>query len=410
MSKKKIIKIISTIIGIILILVILLSIYKNYRIKHAKKIVKLKTTELEVYSNVKLSDIIEKINGKLIDNPNINTKKLGKEKITFKYINNDNIKVKYTINLNIKDTTPPIISLINNYIVTRGEKENTRGEKENIEKELFCGDNYDPNPKCYLKGDYDLNKVGTYSVEFIGKDSSNNTSTHKMNIIVKEKNKSSKSQDSQENNVEYTNFNDVIKKYKTKKTEIGIDVSHWQGDIDFNKVKSSKVEFAYIRVGRGNGIGKDYILDDKFKTNIKGFNKVGIPVGVYFYSSANSLNDARREAKWILKQIKKYDVSLEVVFDWENWDDFQKYNLSFYNLTEVANEFSKTIEKAGYKSMVYSSKNYLESMWYDINSDVFLAHYTDKTDYEGKYKVWQICNNGKVKGIKSSVDIDIRYK
>lgn len=403
MSKKKIIKIISTIIGIILILVILLSIYKNYRIKHAKKIVKLKTTELEVYSNVKLSDIIEKINGKLIDNPNINTKKLGKEKITFKYINNDNIKVEYTINLNIKDTTPPIISLINNYIVTRGEK-------ENIEKELFCGDNYDPNPKCYLKGDYDLNKVGTYSVEFIGKDSSNNTSTHKMNIIVKEKNKSSKSQDSQENNVEYTNFNDVIKKYKTKKTEIGIDVSHWQGDIDFNKVKSSKVEFAYIRVGRGNGIGKDYILDDKFKTNIKGFNKVGIPVGVYFYSSANSLNDARREAKWILKQIKKYDVSLEVVFDWENWDDFQKYNLSFYNLTEVANEFSKTIEKAGYKSMVYSSKNYLESMWYDINSDVFLAHYTDKTDYEGKYKVWQICNNGKVKGIKSSVDIDIRYK
>lgn len=403
MSKKKIIKIISTIIGIILILVILLSIYKNYRIKHAKKIVKLKTTELEVYSNVKLSDIIEKINGKLIDNPNINTKKLGKEKITFKYINNDNIKVEYTINLNIKDTTPPIISLINNYIVTRGEK-------ENIEKELFCGDNYDPNPKCYLKGDYDLNKVGTYSVEFIGKDSSNNTSTHKMNIIVKEKNKSSKSQDSQENNVEYTNFNDVIKKYKTKKTEIGIDVSHWQGDIDFNKVKSSKVEFAYIRVGRGNGIGKDYILDDKFKTNIRGFNKVGIPVGVYFYSSANSLNDARREAKWILKQIKKYDVSLEVVFDWENWDDFQKYNLSFYNLTEVANEFSKTIEKAGYKSMVYSSKNYLESMWYDINSDVFLAHYTDKTDYEGKYKVWQICNNGKVKGIKSSVDIDIRYK
>lgn len=403
MSKKRIIKITSTIMGIILILIILLSIYKNYRIKHAKKIVKLKTTELEVYSNVKLSDIIEKINGKLINNPKIDTKKLGKEQITFKYINNDNIKVKYTINLNIKDTTPPIISLINNYIVTRGEK-------ENIEKELFCGDNYDPNPKCYLKGDYDLNKVGTYSVEFIGKDSSNNISTHKMNIIVKEKNKSSKSQTNSEENIEYTDFNEVVKKYKTKKTQIGIDVSHWQGDIDFKKLKSSKVQFVYIRVGRGDGIGKDYILDDNFKTYIKGFNKVGIPVGVYFYSSANSLNDARREAKWVLKQIKKYDVSLEVVFDWENWDEFQKYNLSFYNLTEVANEFSKTIEKAGYKSMVYSSKNYLENMWYDLDSNIWLAHYTDKTDYEGKYKVWQICNNGKVKGIKSSVDIDIRYK
>lgn len=403
MSKKRIIKITSTIMGIILILIILLSIYKNYRIKHAKKIVKLKTTELEVYSDVKLSDIIEKINGKLINNPKIDTKKLGKEQITFKYINNDNIKVKYTINLNIKDTTPPIISLINNYIVTRGEK-------ENIEKELFCGDNYDPNPKCYLKGDYDLNKVGTYSVEFIGKDSSNNISTHKMNIIVKEKNKSSKSQTNSEENIEYTDFNEVVKKYKTKKTQIGIDVSHWQGDIDFKKLKSSKVQFVYIRVGRGDGIGKNYILDDNFKTYIKGFNKVGIPVGVYFYSSANSLNDARREAKWVLKQIKKYDVSLEVVFDWENWDEFQKYNLSFYNLTEVANEFSKTIEKAGYKSMVYSSKNYLENMWYDLDSNIWLAHYTNKTDYEGKYKVWQLCNNGKVKGIKSSVDIDIRYK
>ena len=90
---------------------------------------------------------------------------------------------------------------------------------------------------------------------------------------------------------------DNLEQYKNKNTEIGIDVSHWQGNINFKEVKKAGVEFVYIRVGRGDGIGKDYVLDDKFIKNIKGFNKVGIPVGIYFYSYANSKKDAIKEAK-----------------------------------------------------------------------------------------------------------------
>lgn len=392
----------------ILIIIILFSSIKLinvYEVKKAKKIVELKTTEVEVYSDIKLKDLISNINGKIIDNKKIDTKKLGKKEITFEYINNDNIKINYTITINVVDKTPPIISQIKNYKITEGDT-------TDISKTLFCGDNYDKNPKCTIKGEYDVNTPGTYNVTFVGVDSSNNKSTNKMNIIVEEKqeNKQSKNNTQQKEPV-YTDYKDVIKNYKTSDNEIGIDVSHWQGNINYKKVKKSGVEFVYIRVGRGDGIGEGYVLDEKFIKNIKGFNKVGIPVGVYFYSNANNKNDAIKEAKWVIKQIKKYDVSLEIVFDWENWSKFQDYNLSFYSLTETANAFTETVEKAGYKGMVYSSKNYLETIWYNINSDIWLAHYTSKTDYEKEYKVWQLCNNGKVAGIEDNlVDINIRYK
>lgn len=392
----------------ILIIIILFSSIKLinvYKVKKAKKIVELKTTEVEVYSDIKLKDLISNINGKIIDNKKIDTKKLGKKEITFEYINDDNIKINYTITINVVDKTPPIISQIKNYKITEGDT-------TDISKTLFCGDNYDKNPKCTIKGEYDVNTPGTYNVTFVGVDSSNNKSTNKMNIMVEEKqeNKQSKNNTQQKEPV-YTDYKDVIKNYKTSDNEIGIDVSHWQGNINYKKVKKSGVEFVYIRVGRGDGIGEGYVLDEKFIKNIKGFNKAGIPVGVYFYSNANNKNDAIKEAKWVIKQIKKYNVSLEIVFDWENWSKFQDYNLSFYSLTEAANAFTETVEKAGYKGMVYSSKNYLETIWYNINSDIWLAHYTSKTDYEKEYKVWQLCNNGKVAGIEDNlVDINIRYK
>lgn len=399
-------KVLVTIIIIISLILISLGgyyFYKDYQIKHAVKIVKLEKEEIEVYEKIKLKDLIKEINGKLIKNIDIDTTKLGKKDISFEYINDDNIKVPYTITINIVDKTPPIISQPGLYSVNIGSI-----EKEELEKSFFCGDNYDDNPKCYLEGDFDLNSVGEYNVTLIGEDSSNNNSSHNFTLRVKEPVKSSGKSSS---STITTNYQDVINEYKNDNTKIGIDISHWQGTIDFKKIKESGVEFAYIRVGRGNGIGKEYVLDDKFEEYIKGFNKEKIPVGVYFYSYANSKKDAINEAKWVLKQIKNYKVDLEIVFDWETWSDFQEFDLSFYHLTEMAQAFIDTVEKAGYKGMLYSSKNYLENIWLPIKGNVWLAHYTKQTNYEGKYQVWQICNNGKVAGIDDNlVDIDIMYK
>ena len=400
--KKRIIIILLAILLVTIPTIILA--YKKYRIDHAIKIVELSRDKIEVFEKIKLKDLISNINGTLIENPKVDTETIGKKEIKFKYINDDKIKVDYTISVEIIDTTPPIITYANTKTVTKGYE-------EDIAKELFCGDNYDPNPICKIEGEYDINNIGTYDLTFIGTDSSGNRSKHDFKLIVKEKTTNKNNVSSNNTRRIYTYFDDIVNNYKNDNTKIGIDISHWQGNIDFEKVKKSGVEFVYIRVGRGNGIGKEYVEDEKFVQNIKGFNKVGIPVGIYFYSNANSKEDAKKEVKWIVNKIKKYKVDLEVVFDWENWNYFQEYNLSFYTLTETAKEFNKELKKYGYKGMLYSSKNYLENMWFHVDFPVWLAHYTKQTNYEGKYKVWQICDDGKVDGIDdNSVDIDIMYK
>ena len=396
-------KVIILIITIVLI-IISITFYNNYKINHAKKIVELTTTEVETFSSVKLKDLISTINGKIVDNKKIDTTKIGKQEITFHYITDKNIKVPYTIEINIVDKTPPLIYQSSKYSVT------VNTTKKELEESLFCGDNYDPNPKCTIEGDYDLNTTGEYNVTFKGVDLSNNISTHSFILKVKEKS-NNKNTSSNSSSTDYTSFNDIVKEYKNNNTKIGIDISHWQGKIDYKTVKSSGVEFVYIRVGRGNGIGEEYVLDDKFEEYIKGFNKVKIPVGVYFYSNANSKEDAIKEAKWVLSKIKKYQVDLEIVFDWENWDYFQEYDLSFFSLTETAKAFINTVERAGYKGMLYSSKYYLENIWLPLKSNIWLAHYTNQTNYEGQYQVWQICDDGKVDGIADNlVDINIMYK
>ena len=400
---KKIIITVLVIIILILIIILGITFYHNYRIEHAYKKVILKKEEVEVFENIKLKDLIKEINGTLEKNIKIDTTKIGKKEISFYYTTDKLIKVPYTININVVDKTPPLISMPKEKVIIKGST-----TKKEFLSTLFCGDNYDDNPKCSLEGDYNLEKIGDYKVTYKGVDSSNNKIEYSFPLKVVEKD-NNKESDSNSNN--YILFEEIKNKYKSKNTKIGIDISYWQGDIDFKKVKESGVEFVYIRVGRGNGIGKEYIEDKQFKRNIKGFNKVNIPVGVYFYSYASNKTDAINEAKWVMNKIKNYKVDKEIVFDWENWSFYNEFHLSFYHLTEIANNFIKTVEKKGYKGMLYSSKNYLENVWFKTNSNIWLAHYIDKTNYEGKYNVWQICNNGKIDGINDNyVDIDILYE
>ena len=376
----------------------------DYRIKHAKIKIKLvDNLEIEVYSNIKLKDLIKTINGKIIKNKKINTTKLGKQEIKFEYINEENLKVPYTFNIDIVDTTPPLISYT---------KKLTFYKNANIDlnDKFFCGDNYDDNPKCEIIGDYNLNEIGSYSLTFKAVDSKENESLNNFTLnIIERPYKKENNNINKESSITY--FNDIKEKYKTKKTLIGIDVSHHQGNIDYKKVKEAGVEFVFIRVGSMKGKKGQYFLDSKFKENIEGFTKVDIPVGIYFFSYADSKKEAKKEATWVLKQIKKYKIDLPIVFDWENWQNYREYNLSFYHLTDMANAFIDKVEEKGYKGMLYSSKNYLEKIWINPNTNIWLAHYTENTDYEGKYKVWQICDDGKVDGINDNfVDIDIMYK
>ena len=149
----------------------------------------------------------------------------------------------------------------------------------------------------------------------------------------------------------------------------------------------------------------------KFEQNIKGFNEVGIPVGVYFYSYANSKESAIKDAEWVLEQIKGYEVELGVAYDWESWSFYNNFHQSFYSTTMNAKAFLDTVAKEGYKGLLYSSKNYLEKVWFPLDDyDVWLAHYTRETSYQGKYKYWQLASNGRVAGINGFVDVNIMYE
>ena len=231
------------IISIVLILIIFIIVgsilgyraYQQWRIKNAVIIVEFhENLNIEVFSEVKLSDLITKINGKLVKDKMINTKKIGPKKVQFKYINDDDIEISYTFEVNVVDSSAPLIFSSKNYSVTQGYS-------GNLGDELFCGDNYDNTPKGEIIGNYDYNVVGSYPVTFKCSDSSGNSSSNDFNLNVKAKRTSGGSGGGTGSSSNYINFSDVVKEHKTFKTSIGIDVSRWQGDIDFQKVKDEKI-------------------------------------------------------------------------------------------------------------------------------------------------------------------------
>lgn len=393
-------KIIITSIIMFLIFIILFILW-NYGVFDKEDKTKLlwKNRVIEVYQNVKLSDFVDIKDGALIENRKINTNTVGRKKITFEYVNSNKRKRKSTIMIEVVDTTKPYVALSNKVTVVKGTK-------RDLEKEILCADNYDSKPKCKIIGNYNVNELGTYELIFRATDKSGNQNEIPFILNVIEE----KKENNNGNQIAGTVFQEVVETYKDEDTMIGIDVSKWQGKIDWQKVKESGVEFAMIRLGTQRGIGKDSVLDPYFKENMKMAKKVGIPVGVYYFSYASSTDEALSQASWVVEQLKPYQLSLPISFDWETFSIFNQLNISIYNLNEIASSFIKEVQKHNYDGVLYSSKNYLEHMWTYLEQDVWLAHYTNQTNYEGDYMMWQLSNTGKVPGIDGFVDLNILYR
>lgn len=399
MNRKKITIIICVLIGVIFLTLGGLFLYKYIRIKTAKiEITLVDSLDADFAGTYKVSSFIKSINGKIVNDYYIDTETLGQKFVEFEFINDDGIKLKYNFNVNIVDNEAPVVWLGKSYNVTVGSE-------NNLLDKIMCGDNYDNKPTCIIDGDYNLDEVGSYKLVFKAEDSSGNKTEKEFTLNVNKPKTSS----STSINKDVTLFKDVTADYKTDDTEIGIDVSKWQGDIDFGKLKDAGVEFVIIRVGSSNGINGENFVDSKFLQNIQNANVVGIPVGIYFYSYANSYDRAVSDAKWIINEIKDYKVDLPIAFDWENWSSFNDFDVSFFGLTNIAKGFMDTIKDAGYDAMLYSSKTYLENIWLPTKYSTWLAHYTKNTNYTGDYDFWQMCSNGRVDGINGDVDIDIRF-
>lgn len=353
---------------------------------------------IEFLDKKKVSDYIENIDGEIIDDYTINSTNLGTQKVEFSFVTKEGYIVDSSYDVNIVDTVAPLAFVNNTYYI---KKNSTK----KFSPKVFCGDNYDDNPNCYFEGEYDLSKNGTYPLIFKAIDNSGNVYSKKVNLVVYTPSGSNSTSSSSKKTK--TSFADVVKKYKNDNTKIGIDISTWQGIVDFNKLKEAGVEFVFIRVGWG--YQGEYKLDKQFERNISEANRVGIPAGIYFYSYASTPEESINDALWVVEQLKGYKVDLPIAYDWEDWDAFNDYNVSFYGLTHTAEVFLDTVGMFGYDGLLYSSKTYLEKIWLDIDYEIWLAHYTSKTNYKGEYRFWQLCNNGRVDGINGDVDIDIMY-
>lgn len=193
----------------------------------------------------------------------------------------------------------------------------------------------------------------------------------------------------------------------------GIDVSEFQGNIDWNKVKKDGVRFAIIRVGyRGYGTGK-LNWDSTFRQNLEGATAAGIPIGVYFYSQAVNKAEAVEEARMTLEAIEGYDLTYPVVIDMEDagYASARTYNMSAKTATDVAAAFCETVKKAGYRPMVYSNARWFTSKlnMERLPYDKWLAQYYQHPFFPYQFYILQYTGKGRVNGIKGDVDLNLCF-
>ena len=191
----------------------------------------------------------------------------------------------------------------------------------------------------------------------------------------------------------------------------GIDVSKWNGKIDWNAVKNSGISYVIIRSGyRGSSEGK-LIEDPRFGENIQGATAAGLKVGIYFYSQAINEVEAVEEASMVLDQIKNYKISYPVFLDVEA-SGGRGDRADNATRTAVCKAFCQTVQNAGYTAGVYSNKNWLETKL-DAQAlgayKIWLAQYASAPTYKGRYDLWQYRSTGNVSGISGNVDMNISY-
>lgn len=196
--------------------------------------------------------------------------------------------------------------------------------------------------------------------------------------------------------------------------ERGIDVSAYQGKIDWKKVADSGVTFAIIRVaGRGYG-STGNLYDDKLaQENYKGATQAGLKVGAYFFSQAISPEEAVEEAEYLLEKTADWELDMPLVYDWEYIsEEARTANVDQQTLTDCMIAFCDRIKEAGKTPMIYFNPNHAKRMFHIeqvVDYDFWLAMYTDWMTYPYKFHMWQYTNEGSVPGVSGQVDINLLF-
>ena len=191
----------------------------------------------------------------------------------------------------------------------------------------------------------------------------------------------------------------------------GVDVSAFQGNIDWQKVKDSGIRFAMLRLGyRGYESGK-LVEDEYIQQNLKNTKEVGMPIGAYFFSQALTIQEVDEEIDFMLKVLGDYELHMPIVLDWEiPTDTARTARMDARTLTALQEYFCKTMTEKGYTPMVYFNWHQSNTLLYlnELEDYPFwLALYTNRMTYPYKVEMWQYTSSGRVPGIQGDVDINV---
>ena len=204
----------------------------------------------------------------------------------------------------------------------------------------------------------------------------------------------------------------------------GIDVSRFQGTIDWAQVAGTGIDFAMIRVGYRDSSTGEIKADSNAKYNMQEAEKNGIKIGAYFFSTAKTLDEAIEEANWVTSYISQYPITYPVGYNCEGFEktSSRQYGLSKDERSNIAIAFLKQVYSAGYTPIFYASRSELDAdaLWntsqIENNYKIWMAWYNQDTSnleggpaYDGNCAMWQYTNHGTVSGISKSVDVDVAY-
>ena len=199
----------------------------------------------------------------------------------------------------------------------------------------------------------------------------------------------------------------------TANSKVGIDVSKWNGDIDWDKVRNAGIQFAIVRAGYRGSVTGSLVEDPYFDANMRGAAASGMPVGVYFFTQAVNEVEAVEEASAVLRLVQEYRLDYPIFIDTEGAGGSGRADgLDVETRTLVCEAFCRTIENAGYEAGVYGSRN-----WYNNRLEagklerycIWLAEYRSAPIYQGYYQIWQYTSKGSIDGISGNVDMNISY-
>ena len=195
---------------------------------------------------------------------------------------------------------------------------------------------------------------------------------------------------------------------------LGIDVSHYQGEIDWQKVKAAGIEFVFVRLGyRGYGQEGVLKLDTNFEKNMKGARAAGLDVGVYFFAQAVNETEAIEEAEFVLEHLIEYDLQMPIVYDPESilHEEARTDNVTEEQFTKNTKAFCETIEKSGYDAMIYCNMTW-QAFKLDLEEleeyPIWYADYEEYPQTPYHFDIWQYSNEGSVDGIQGNVDLNIQ--